>query len=123
MPHGHTVDREAGLARIVITGDCSLPDLVEVIRAVAADADFELTFDILTDARRCQFTLGPDDILALGETYGEIFAGTTGRSAIVVRTPRETALALLHQRCAGRVRPIQLFSKREAAMAWLRKGR
>jgi hypothetical protein len=122
MPHTLAIDETEGIITVSYTGECTLDELKAAVLEVTDSRDYRPSHHVLSDLRGCAIFLDPDRLPELARLFDERCADSTGKSALLLDTPHETALALLHQRNVAGARTTELFSTREAALAWLRSG-
>jgi hypothetical protein len=100
------------------TGQVARAELIAAFTAQFRHPDFTPGFASLADFRDVQLELHPDDLQPLAAAIDEAYAGRpSGRSAVLVARPLETALSVLFMRST--TRDIAVFSTLAAACAWL----
>jgi len=112
---------QTGILDSTFEGDVSLTEIVDYIIATKENRSYPRKLKILTDATKANMKLAPDDLSKIVEEniksiekYDYIF------DAIVLMSPKETALSLLYQELAKSNKyQFQIFSTREAAIEWL----
>jgi hypothetical protein len=121
MPFTCAIDEAEGIVHITYTGECSVDLIVSAVRAATGDAAYRDEFSTLNDFRNAVMSFTPDDLAEIARLTEEAYGHSTGKAAIVLDSPRETALAMLHQRNVAGMRTTRLFSTVESALAWLRE--
>jgi hypothetical protein len=120
MSHKFTIEEEEGIIHITFSGECAMDEVKTAVREITGDPNYKPQYDILTDLRDRVLAVNYDALDGLAHLFEERFGGSTGKSAILIDTPHETALAMLHQKKVAGTRTIELFSTRESALTWLK---
>lgn len=122
MHHEITLDCERRLVCVTVTGPCTVEDMREVQRAVAATPGFEPTFSQLGDfSGVTQFEASVLDLIALAR-HAPFAAGAI---RAYVATP-SWAFGMLRKytlasETIGRG-GVRVFNDRAAALAWIEQG-
>ena len=119
MDYSYEIFDNLQVIREAYTGAIDIAFLKAAVAAVSADPQFSRRLDALTDFRGCQFLFSPDDLYEFRHVYLRICGQASSRSALVVDTPRETALCIVFKQQVAGCRDIEVFSTREAAEVWL----
>ncbi|MBE2181241.1 MAG: hypothetical protein IAE97_12305 [Chthoniobacterales bacterium] len=119
MPATFDVHPERKRVDVTLSGTMSVADLEQITMALHDSPGFDPSFDVFTDAREVRFVIEPKEVMEFADFYCKYLASTTGRSALLMSTPRETTLALIHKHAVRRRRTIEIFQTQEAALKWL----
>ena len=122
MKQEYRIDDTEKIIYMSITGDCNLRDLETALLKLTNDKNFSPNYNLLNDLRKCKFKFRPKDLDRFFRIFIEKFSKGTGKSAVLLDTPRETAFSIIHQERMKDTREIQLFSTYEAALNWLQGG-
>ncbi len=112
---------QTGILDSNFTGDVTLKEVVDYIYATKENKNYPRKLKILTDATNSNMNFTASDLCAIVnannqslEKYHYII------DAIVIESPKETALSILYQEIAKNKKyRFQVFSTREAAVEWL----
>lgn len=102
-----------------LVGPTTVDEVNEAFLKLRRDKEYDPSYNFLTDARRCIYVDSPQDVsryVALLENY---FTGHRIKIAILVDTPLETAIAMIFQEKVSKIRQVEVFSTKEAAVKWL----
>tara|TARA_R110001583_G_scaffold93777_1_gene237006 strand:- start:31739 stop:32110 length:372 start_codon:yes stop_codon:yes gene_type:complete len=116
-------NKNTGILDSKFVGTIVLHDIVEYIRATKNNVFYPRVLKILTDATKSDMNLVFEDLeIIVAENYKSIEQYDCIIDAIVIESPKETALSMLYQELAktGKYK-FNIFSTREAAMQWLEK--
>lgn len=119
MDYSYEIFDSLQVIKEVYTGAIDIAFFEATVAALSADPQFSRGLNALTDFRGCQFLFSPDDLYEFRHFYLRICGQASSRSALVVDTPRETALCIVFKQQAAGCRDIEVFSTREAAELWL----
>ncbi len=119
MPATFAIHPERKRVVVTLSGTLSIADLEQVTMSLHDAPGFDPSFDVFTDARGVRLAIEPKEVPEFADFYCEYLASTTGCSALLMSTPRETTLALIHKHAVRRRRAIEVFQKKEAAVKWL----
>ena len=111
------IDTRRGLILMRPVGDVGNRDVLESAAAVLQHALYDPTFDSLIDLRGVRLGLSPREVEALADAL-QASDVTPRRTAVLVDSPRETALVLVYRQRAT-FHTTQAFSTEEAAYRWL----
>jgi hypothetical protein len=116
-------NHETGVLDSKYIGDIDLQQVVDYIRATKNNDSYPRTLKILTDATKANFIMQPEDLpVIVEENYQSIERYNYIIDAIVLASPKETALSLLFQHLSETNKyKFQVFSTREAACKWLER--
>ena len=115
-------NNETGILDSKFEGDVTLKEIVDYIRATKENAIYPRLLKILTDSTRANMNFNHDDLeVIVNENLESIKRYEFIIDAIVLDSPKETALSILYQKisAASNYR-FQVFSTREAAIEWLK---
>lgn len=118
MSFTYQFEEEEKIIYLTFKGECNLEEIKESVHQITGDPNYKPHFHILTDIRNGRLAFQPNALTELAQLFEERFGGSTGKSAMLLSSPRETAMAMLHQKKVSRT--IELFSTREAALIWLK---
>ena len=119
MPAAFDIHPEHERVEVTLSGTLSVADLEQVTKSLHASPEFDPGFDVFTDARGVRLAIEPKEVMEFADFYCKHLASATGRSALLMNTPRETALALIHKHAVQHRRTIEVFQAEEAAVKWL----
>lgn len=114
-------NHQAGILDSNFTEDVTLKEIVDYIDATKENKTYPRKLKILTDATNSIMEFTASDLCKIVaannqslEQYQYII------DAIVIESPKETALSMLYQEIAKNKKyKFQVFSTREAAIEWL----
>lgn len=114
-------DHQNGILLSRLEGIVTLKEVVDYIVATKENISYPRSLKILTDATGANMVFSPQDLVVIEEENSKsIERYDSITDAIVLESPRETALAILYQRLAENEKyKFQVFSTREAAIKWL----
>jgi hypothetical protein len=115
----HEIDEDGGIIHITYTGECDVDELKTVIQEVIRSPDYRSSYHVLSDFRGCVVSCYPHRLPELARMFEKNYADSTGKSAMILDTPYQTAIAMPHQKNVEGTRVTKLFSTREAALSWL----
>lgn len=112
---------QTGILDSNFIGDVTLKEVIDYIAATRENKSYPRKLKILTDATNSNMNFSAGDLLAIVnennkslENYQYII------DAIVIESPKETALSILYQEIAKNPKyKFRIFSTREAAYEWL----
>ncbi len=112
---------QTGLLDSNFMGEVTLKEVIDYIIATKENKSYPRKLKILTDATNSNMNFNAGDLLAIVnennkslENYQYII------DAIVIESPKETALSILYQEIAKNPKyKFRTFSTREAAYEWL----
>lgn len=119
MAYIYRIEKDLGRVRIDFSGRVELPELERMVEEISKDPEFSSDFSILTNAHEAEFAVALGELKEFASTIEEKLKGGTGKSALVVRTPHETALAMMHSKNVKRTRQVGVFHSIGAAIEWL----
>ena len=105
---------------MTFTGESTIDELKIAFHEITIDPNYKPQYHVLGDLRACVFTFTPAALNELAHLLKERLGGSLGKTAVLINTPRETALAMLHKDKMVGTRTIELFSTLEAALTWLK---
>jgi len=114
-------NQKTGVLYSKFEGEVTLNEIVEYILKTKENKLYPRTLKILTDATKSDMNLVFEDLgIIVAENYKSIEQYDCIIDAIVLKSPKETALSMLYQELAktGKYK-FNIFSTREAAMQWL----
>ncbi len=114
-------NQQTGILDSNFTGDVTLKEVVDYIIATKENKSYPRKLKILTDATNSNMNFNASDLYAIVdennkslEQYQYII------DAIVIESPKETALSILYQEIAKNPKyKFRIFSTRDAAAEWL----
>ena len=114
-------NHETGILDSNFMGEVTLKEIIDYIAATSENKSYPRKLKILTDATNSSMNFSAGDLLAIVnennkslENYQYII------DAIVIESPKETALSILYQEIAKNPKyKFRTFSTREAAYEWL----
>ena len=114
-------NHQTGILDSQFIDEVTLKEIVDYIVATKENAEYPRKLKILTDATKGIMKLNTDDLQVIVsennksiEKYDFIF------DAIVIESPKETAMSILYQEMAKNSKyKFQVFSTRGAALDWL----
>ncbi len=114
------IDSRRGLVVMRPVGDISYRSIIASGAEVLQHPLYDASFDALIDLRGGRLRLTPEEVTALVDLL--VTSGQTPptRTAVLVDSPRETALVMLYSQRATFHSP-QAFSTKEAAYTWLER--
>lgn len=121
MPATFDIRPEERRVVITLSGTLSIVDVEELTNSLRASPGFDPNFDFYTDARGVKFAIEPREVMEFAGFYCKHLASKTGRSALVLGTPRETSLGLVHKHAVQHGRTVEIFHTEEAALEWLNR--
>jgi len=120
MPASYVIDKERGLVISTGTGRYTADDGIAHQAALAADPDFQSTFNQLLDFTEVtQVVLNTDAIRQLAQRH--VFSEQS-RRAFLVTNKLEIGLSRMfaaYREIAGGKEQMKIFEDREEAMQWL----
>lgn len=119
MNFEYDLDEESEIVSLTVSGTCSIQELEHVMKTLLADKTINYEHDFVTDFRDCKFDFQPSDMTNFFQLFQPGSGGKKGRSAILVSRPLETAMMFMHRMKVANVRTAEIFSTREAGVAWL----
>lgn len=119
MKQEYNIDQKEKMIYHFISGDCDIDDFENAANKLIGDENFDQQYNILNDLSRCRFKFRHENLDRFVQFFIEQFGSRTGKSAIVVESPVETAVASLFQKRVEETRKIHLFSTYKAAIDWL----
>ncbi len=119
MAYSYEIDSPQNTIYLTFSGKVDLPELHELLSEVASNPEINSNRNFLTDLSRAELILTPGEMQGFASAFLEVFEGGTGRSALVLSTPVETALGMLHSENVNQTRQIEIFSTKKAALEWL----
>ncbi len=120
MAQNYIIDHKEEIIKISFIGENDKGDVMATLLEIIDDSKYKSHYNILTDLSDCSLSFNLTDLTEFSQLFEVKFSDSTGRSAIVINTPRETALAMLHRKNVEKTRKIRVFSTRKAALSWLR---
>ena len=116
-----TFNDQKGILDSNFTGDITLQEVVDYIVATRKNKSYPRKLKILTDATNSNMNFNASDLCTIVsennkslENYQYII------DAIIIESPKETALSMLYQEIAKNKKYMfSVFSTREAALEWL----
>jgi hypothetical protein len=118
--HEYRIDKDEETIYQTFWGKFSVDDLQKAVFEISSDANFNPDYNVLADLGECELEFVPSDMKIFFEGFKDRWGSRTGKSAILVNTANETALAMWHQRNTVNVREVQVFCTEEAAIGWLK---
>lgn len=115
-------NKKTGILDSKFEGEVDLNEIVEYIRKTKENKSYPRVLKILTDATKSDMNLAFDDLeIIVTENYKSIEQYDCIIDAIVIETPKETAISMLYQELAktGKYK-FNIFSTRKAAIHWLK---
>jgi len=120
MPITYTIDREAGIAESVWTGDVSASDLAEFWSRFLADPEVLAIRKNLADLRQGNITFSGAELSVLIQTIVvPALKGRTWTSALLVAHAVHFGVSRQYHVFAERFSTDAIFYDRDAARAWL----
>ncbi|NQT64398.1 MAG: hypothetical protein HQ556_15660 [Candidatus Marinimicrobia bacterium] len=114
-------DHHTGILHSTFDGNVTIVEIVEYIRATKNNSEYPRKLKILTDLKHAEMNFSPTDLnLIVEENYKSLERYTFIHNAIVVESPRVTAITMLYQELAKTNKyKFEVFSSREVALQWL----
>ena len=114
-------NHQTGVLITKFEGDVTLKEIVDYIVATKKNKSYPRVLKILTDATKSNMLLIPQDLeIIVEENYKSIAEYDYIIDAIVLDSPKDTALSILYQQLAKTKKyKFQIFSTQEAAIHWL----
>jgi len=119
MSYDYSISIDAGLIRENLEGDVSYEQIESGLLRLGNDDRFHPDLNSLVDMRDCNLDLDLAVLAKIQSIFESVFKGGSGRTALLVDSPKNTALMMLFQKNAS-VRTVALFSTEEKALEWLR---
>ena len=112
---------QTGILDSKFVGDVAIKEIIDYIIATKKNESYPRVLKILTDASKANMNFLPDDLVKIVEENNKsIEKYDYIIDAIVLSSPKETALSILYQELAKNKKyKFQVFSTREAAAKWL----
>ena len=112
---------QTGILDSKFVGDVAIKEIIDYIIATKKNESYPRVLKILTDASKANMHFLPDDLVKIVEENNKsIEKYDYIIDAIVLSSPKETALSILYQELAKNKKyKFQVFSTREAAAKWL----
>ena len=116
-----SVNRDTGILDSRFEGEVTIEEIVDYIVATKKNKLYPRTLKILTDATQAHMNFSPGDLTKIvDENYKSLEQYDFIIDAIVIDSPRETAMSMLYQELAKtRKYKFEIFSTRESALKWL----
>ncbi len=121
MQYEYRIDDKNEIIYQSIKGECSTHDLETAVRKLTSDSAFSPHYAILTDLQECEFDFRSKGMEEFFQKFKDKFSDGEGKSALLVASPIETAIAVIHSKNVEGTRNIKVFSTYEAAMSWLKR--
>lgn len=114
-------NHKTGILDSQFIDEITLKEIVDYIISTKENSIYPRKLKILTDATKAIMSLKTDDLhVIVHENNKSIEKYDSIVDAIVIDKPKETAISLLYQEMAKNSKyRFQVFSTREAAIAWL----
>ncbi|MBC8375050.1 MAG: hypothetical protein H8E26_03325 [FCB group bacterium] len=114
-------DQHTGILHSTFDGNVTIVEIVDYIRATKNNSEYPRKLKILTDSEHAEMNFSPTDLnLIVEENYKSLERYTFIHDAIVVESPRVTAITMLYQELAKTNKyRFEVFSSRETALQWL----
>ncbi len=114
-------DKQTGILHSIFQGEVTIDKLVDYIRATKNNTDYPRKLKIFTDSEHAEMNFSPADLMRIvEENYNSLEKYTFIHDAIVVDSPRVTAITMLYQELAKTNKyKFEVFSSRDAALQWL----
>lgn len=114
-------NQKTGILDSKFEGEVTLNEIVEYIRKTKENKSYPRVLKILTDATKSHMNLVFEDLkIIVAENYKSIEQYDYIIDAIVLESPKETALSMLYQELAKtRKYKFKIFATREASIYWL----
>ena len=115
-------NHQTGILDSKFEGDVTLKEIVDYIVATKENKSYPRLLKILTDATKANMNFSASDLsVIVNENNKSIEKYNFIIDAIVIESPKETALSFLYQEIAKNKKyKFQVFSTREAAKEWLK---
>ena len=112
---------QTGILDSKFVGDVTFKEIVDYIIATKKNKSYPGVLKILTDATKANMNFLPDDLgIIVEENNKSLEKYDYIIDAIVLSSPKETALSILYQEIAKNKKyKFKVFSTREAATKWL----
>ena len=110
-----------GILETTFSGKMTVDQIIDYINAAKENTSFPRFLKILTDATEAEMTFQGDELMKIVKANNQSLEHYEAIiDAIIINTPRETALSLLYEELskASKYR-FRVFSTREAAIDWL----
>jgi len=114
-------NKKTGILDTKFDGDVNIKEIVDYIIGTKENKSYPRILKILTDATTANMDFTPRDLtLIVEENYRSLEKYDFIIDAILLKSPKETAMSILYQELAKTNKYIfQVFSTREAAIKWL----
>ena len=114
-------NHQTGILNSKFEGDVNINEIVDYVIATRENKSYPRILKILTDATTANMDFTPRDLtLIVEENYRSLEKYDFIIDAILLKSPKETALSILYQELAKTNKYIfQVFSTKEAAVKWL----
>ena len=110
-----------GVLETKFSGEVTVDQIIDYIKSAKDSSSFPRFLKVLTDATAAEMAFQGDDLMKIVEANNQFLANYEAIiDAIVIDTPRETALSLLYGELSKSHKyRFKVFSTREAAIDWL----
>ncbi|MBT4295093.1 MAG: hypothetical protein HOD43_04735 [Candidatus Marinimicrobia bacterium] len=114
-------DQSNGILHSTFDGNVTIAEIVDYIRATKNNSDYPRELKIITDSEHAEMNFSPADLVQIvEENYKSLERYTFIHDAIVVDSPRVTAMTMLYQELVKTNKyKFEVFSSRETALHWL----
>ena len=118
MPIEYRIFPEQGLVVERFLGRITVEELEQVTKQIWADDAYENTFNGLFDLTNAELDMSRNEVLAFCQMIFSAPSATSGRVAIIVNKPVETALSFLFQSDLAVKNEVAVFSTWDSVRAF-----
>ncbi len=115
----HNIHPEQALIVVTVSGTVDVEEILSSIHALRLDANYNNQFKAVWDFRTLDGAHGLDAVQDIVGGIGQLPGAPPAMSAMLVGTPRNTALATLYGQLAQHLHQSKAFSTVNAAGTWL----
>ncbi len=113
------------IIRLVLTGTITVDETEKLARELSEiTSDLDSKTFLLTDARNAVYAFDVNELEDISKRTSKFISkGKTLKEAILINSPRETAISMVFNQCKCNGQHMtNIFSTKEAALSWLNNG-